>query len=387
MKCPKCAFVSNAGLDQCERCGYPFVEDASQESSSLATPIFSDVADQISNSPLERLSAPSKDLIQEHGEPTAQPIPSFESAAFQASSSKDKRDKVVPARRGEPSQNWKDELSERVESYRKRRGRLEPDGEPERNLELDFGASGRPENDRSLDDAVGNYENRDSAIELDIQDFAATQGGETPSREILSTEELGNEMAKFEGTPAEDEEMSLGEPLEESQPMEILVGTPTVTAHAEVGNADDIYLAPLGRRFMAGLTDALVLALGATIFGIIFWRFCGQLSLVPLNIAVLGLAAIIVMFAYFAVFTAIASATPGLLWMGCEIRNLSGDYPTTSESFWRAFGVLVSLSALTLGFLWACVDSDTMSWHDRMSGTVITVRATSAGVGGSKVDS
>jgi hypothetical protein len=42
------------------------------------------------------------------------------------------------------------------------------------------------------------------------------------------------------------------------------------------------------------------------------------------------------------------------------------------ESFWRAFGVLVSLSALMLGFVWACVDSDSLTWHDRMSGTVIT---------------
>jgi hypothetical protein len=25
-----------------------------------------------------------------------------------------------------------------------------------------------------------------------------------------------------------------------------------------------------------------------------------------------------------------------------------------------------------LGFIWACVDSDGLTWHDRMSGTVIT---------------
>ncbi len=115
-----------------------------------------------------------------------------------------------------------------------------------------------------------------------------------------------------------------------------------------------------------------MLILGAAVFGIIFWRFCGRLSLVPLNIAVLGLVAVILIFAYFAFFTAIASATPGLLWMGCEIRNLQGGYPTVRESFWRAFGILVSLSALMLGFVWACVDSDSLTWHDRMSGTVIT---------------
>ena len=175
--------------------------------------------------------------------------------------------------------------------------------------------------------------------------------------------------------------MSLGEPVEKSPPMEILVGSPTETAPEEEA-AGEIYLAPLGRRFLAGLTDTLVLMLGAAVFGIIFWRFCGRLSLVPLNIAVLGLVAVILIFAYFAVFTAVASATPGLLWMGCEIRNLSGDYPTPSESFWRAFGVLVSLSALMLGFIWACVDTDNLTWHDRMSGTVITVAHTASDLAG-----
>ena len=127
----------------------------------------------------------------------------------------------------------------------------------------------------------------------------------------------------------------------------------------------------MGRRFLAGLTDALVLILGAALFGIVFWRFCGRVSPSPLNMAVFGFVAVILIFAYFALYTAIAAATPGLLWMGCEIRNLHGGHPTVSESFWRAFGVLVSLSALMVGFLWALVDRDNLTWHDRMSRTVI----------------
>ena len=193
-------------------------------------------------------------------------------------------------------------------------------------------------------------------------------------------------MMQLDAAPAEAEEMSLGEPVAKSPPMEILVGSPTETAPEEAAEVRGIFLAPLGRRFLAGLTDALVLMLGAAVFGIIFWRFCGRLSLVPLNIAVLGLVAVILIFAYFAVFTAIASATPGLLWMGCEIRNLQGDHPTVRESFWRAFGVLVSLSALMLGFIWACVDSDSLTWHDRMSGTVITEEHIAADLAGLKAE-
>jgi uncharacterized RDD family membrane protein YckC len=86
----------------------------------------------------------------------------------------------------------------------------------------------------------------------------------------------------------------------------------------------------------------------------------------------LGLIAMIVIFAYFASFTALSSATPGMLWTGCEVRNLQGEHPTVNESLWRAFGVLVSMAALMVGFVWAYVDSETLTWHDRMSGTVIT---------------
>jgi hypothetical protein len=72
--------------------------------------------------------------------------------------------------------------------------------------------------------------------------------------------------------------------------------------------------------------------------------------------------------------------------MGCEIRNMGGGRPTVRESFWRAFGVLVSLSALMLGFIWACVDSDNLTWHDRMSQTVITDEVNATDLAGQKAE-
>jgi len=283
-------------------------------------------------------------------------------------------------------QDWRQELSERVENFRKRRARLQPDAKPEGNLELDFEGLDKLDGHRSLDDKLATPQDRDSGFDMEIGESAMARGKDGPSREILPVEEPGDEMMQFDAAPAEEEGMSLGEPLGERPPMEILVGSPTGIAPEEEDEAEGIYLAPLGRRFVAGLADALVLILGAAVFGIIFWRFCGRLSLVPLNLAVLGLVAVILIFAYFAVFTAIASATPGLLCMGCEIRNLHGDYPTVRESFWRAFGVLVSLSALMLGFVWACVDSDGLTWHDRMSGTAITEGYNAPGLAGLRAE-
>ena len=374
MKCPKCGYVSYAGLAQCKKCSYPFVKAASQGSSSfLAESLSLEGARSTPLPPSDLLPARSEDSPLAGAELTIQPTPLPETARAPVSSSPRNLAKTDRSRGDERSRGWREELSERVEKYRKRRARLQSDGDPEGNFELDFEAPDKPEDYRSLDDTLGTSEDKDSSFDLNIGDSTAARDEVGPSREILSSEELGDEMGQIDVAPAEAEEMSLGEPPENSPPMEILVGSPTETARAEEERANEIYLAPLGRRFMAGLTDALVLILGAGVFGIIFWRFCGRLSLVPLNIAVLGLVAIILIFGYFAAFTAISSSTPGLLLMGCEIRNLDGDYPTTGESFWRAFGVLVSLSALMLGFVWACADSDSLTWHDRMSGTVITL--------------
>jgi uncharacterized RDD family membrane protein YckC len=82
--------------------------------------------------------------------------------------------------------------------------------------------------------------------------------------------------------------------------------------------------------------------------------------------------AVIFIVAYFGFFTALAFSTPGLIWMGIEVRNMEGSPPAPHESFLRAFGYLVSISAFFMGFLWALVDSDNLTWHDRMSGSFLT---------------
>ena len=281
--------------------------------------------------------------------------------------------------------DWKDELSERVENFRKRRARLQPEAEPAENLELDFESTDNTKGHPSIDDALRTPKVESSDFDLEIGEIDAAHSKDGPSLGMPSLEVSGDEAMQFDAAPAEVVELSLGESLAKNPPMEILVSSPTTTTPDEAAGSQAIYLASLGHRFLAGLTDVLVLLLGAAVFGIIIWRVCGRLSLVPLNIAALGTVAVILIFAYFAVFTAIASATPGLLWMRCEIRNLQGGHPTVHESFWRAFGVLVSLSALMLGFVWACVDSDGLTWHDRMSGTVITQEHNAADLAGLKV--
>jgi uncharacterized RDD family membrane protein YckC len=270
----------------------------------------------------------------------------------------------------DPAHDWREELSNRVQDFRKKRAKLQQNAESGESFELDFEGSGETEEPVFIDDTVRRPEESAPAFDLDLGDFSAPHPAGATALGTIPLEK-SEEAPSGRGTVlAPGEEMLLG--ALESHPMEIVVGLPEEVTPAKAAEPQRMFLAPVGRRFLAGLTDALVLVAGAGLFGVIFWRSGGHLSRNPLSFAVLGVVAIILIFAYFALFTALTSTTPGLLWMGCDIRNLQGVSPTLRESLWRAFGVLVSLSALMLGFIWAWVDSDSLTWHDRMSGTFIT---------------
>jgi uncharacterized RDD family membrane protein YckC len=134
----------------------------------------------------------------------------------------------------------------------------------------------------------------------------------------------------------------------------------------------ELPLAPMSRRFLGGVIDAAVLLVAAGVFTLIFWRAGGHLTLNALNLVVVGFIVAAVVLAYFGAFVALTSTTPGLLWVGIEVRSFSGAHPTPRQALWRAFGYLVSTGGLMLGFVWALVDSEGLTWHDRMSDTFLT---------------
>jgi uncharacterized RDD family membrane protein YckC len=373
VKCPKCGFVSYAGLDQCKKCSYPFAKSAQKGSSTFLTSLFPEEGRADLPAQADPVLAPMEAELQSQSpsipEPASDPIPTGQFFSPDEPSVADRLGtEDTPA-------NWREELSDRVVSFRKRRGRVQTDADPSANMELEFENAGKPEEARSIFQPQESSENVSSGFDMDLGKLSIASDESEQPGDKWPPRELGEEL-QLDAASEDTDEISLGEPVAKRPPMEILVGSPSANAPEDEANAEQLYYAPVNRRLMAGLTDALILIIGAALFGGISWytmtRFCDHNSLVPFNVAILGLVATIVTFGYFAIFTAITFATPGLLLMGCEIRNLRGEHPTLSESLWRAFGVLVSLSALMLGFVWAYVDSESLTWHDRMSGTIIT---------------
>ena len=169
-------------------------------------------------------------------------------------------------------------------------------------------------------------------------------------------------------------ESQLEEEDTSTPPVGIIVESPRAAGLRSVGrpNAVGLRVAPLRTRFAAGILDALILLVGGGLLALIFFIVGGRATLGPLSLAVFGSIATLFVLAYFGMFCALSSSTPGLLMMNLEFRSLEGDPPSPAESFWRAFGYLISGASLMLGFAWALVDSDHLTWHDHMSGTYIT---------------
>jgi uncharacterized RDD family membrane protein YckC len=270
---------------------------------------------------------------------------------------------------GEPARPWREELSERVESFRRRRARLRHGFDSRANLDLDFDTEGDFEGSSALESRLSEFPRTEVVVDAELETPSSGEGA-APILEAMPLEKPGGGLRVLSSAAVQAGELPLESGAPEPEPVEIFV-EPAAAAQDREPTSLVLPLASLGRRFLAGLADAAVLLLGAGLLAAIFWRAGGHLSPLPLNLAVLGLIAVFFILVYFGLFTALTSTTPGLLWMELEVRNLDGLPPTGQEAFWRAFGYLVSISALMLGFVWALVDSDGLTWHDRMSGTFI----------------
>ncbi len=120
------------------------------------------------------------------------------------------------------------------------------------------------------------------------------------------------------------------------------------------------------------LPTAIPALLAFAIFSGIFWLTGGTILQVISNWLVSGFVLAFFTVAYFGLFTALRQATPGLIWMRLEVRSLDGGPPRVSQALWRGVGCLVSAGSLLLGFLWAVIDEDNLTWHDRISDTFLS---------------
>ena len=391
VKCPECGFVSSSVLPQCERCGHRFRLAAHSETISPSSrPVRQAASSRTywdspapgtsgAAEPVEAFDSQNTVATVAHesdcspgsekaagGEPSSNPAPTTQLAPNDAGPT------VAEAR-------WRNELTRRVERFRRRRAHLRGSFDTGTSLEFDFQGGDGGEIDTLSNTALAQPgEEFDAVLRADEQFGENIQALDSiPLRGRTEVLEFPGEAvdldAEADGLPVETRRRRRLDPAAMSIVMESSSIDESEPAPVSVS------VAPLGRRFLAGVVDGLMLFFALAGFVAIFWWVVGgRFHWRSVELGVLAFVAGFLVLSYFALFGCLASTTVGQQAVGLVLRNLEGGAPTRGQAFWRAFGYLVSLSALLLGFVWALVDSEGLTWHDRISRTLLASRYESA---------
>ena len=129
--------------------------------------------------------------------------------------------------------------------------------------------------------------------------------------------------------------------------------------------------ASLSRRIFAAALDAVLVAVAAAVFAIVFLHMAGTLPWSRTTL-LLALAIPVMLWAmYQYLFLVHAAATPGMRVAGMRLCTFDNLPARRSLRRWRAIAMMISGMALGLGFLWAAIDEYGLCWHDRITHTAL----------------
>jgi len=132
-------------------------------------------------------------------------------------------------------------------------------------------------------------------------------------------------------------------------------------------------------RFAAGILDTLWVVGCWLIFSLVVIAFTDFKVLSLSSGLGLGLVFLSIALSYFFLFTVLSARTPGMDTMGLAVVRFDGELLSFRDVGWRIFGYCISTGCFGLGFLWACFDAERLTWHDRISKTLVIESAPPAG--------
>jgi uncharacterized RDD family membrane protein YckC len=131
--------------------------------------------------------------------------------------------------------------------------------------------------------------------------------------------------------------------------------------------------ASLPRRILAGALDALIVIAACALFGYIFFKMT---AFVPPSPQLLALGAGIVGF-FWAGFQYLllvhTGSTPGLRLARLQLSHFDGSPVSRHMRRWRVAASILSALSLGLGFAWCYLDQDALCWHDRITRTYLAL--------------
>ena len=127
-------------------------------------------------------------------------------------------------------------------------------------------------------------------------------------------------------------------------------------------------VAPPGPRIAAGMIDLLIVLTASAIFGMIFMMIAKELPDGRNFLAAALVLPGILWSAYQYLFLVRCHTTPGMQMAQVGLAHFDETkHVTRKQRQARALAMIVSAMSLGLGFAWAMLDEDRLTWHDRIS--------------------
>jgi uncharacterized RDD family membrane protein YckC len=176
---------------------------------------------------------------------------------------------------------------------------------------------------------------------------------------------------------AEPERLPLRVETAAETPALLQIPLPLADAAAVSAVAPFLAVASRADRLCAGVWDAAVVMTASLLFAVSAWAQMGFPAVahasfrlwLPVLVAVPGVLGALYLAASFATGT----PTWGMRRLGLRVASWEGEL-TPQAHLRRAWGAIISLAALGLGFAWMFCDPQQLTWHDYVSRTYLTHR-------------
>jgi uncharacterized RDD family membrane protein YckC len=130
-----------------------------------------------------------------------------------------------------------------------------------------------------------------------------------------------------------------------------------------------LHVAPMEDRIMAGIVDIALVLIAFMLFVLVFVACTAH----PPAGKPAAAAAGVLLVAFFAIyqwlFFTFAEGTPGMRYAKIALCTFDDENPTRKSMRSRVAALMLSALPFGLGFLWALLDDDRMTWHDRITRT------------------
>lgn len=131
-------------------------------------------------------------------------------------------------------------------------------------------------------------------------------------------------------------------------------------------------VAPISLRAMAGLLDLTLVLVALGVFVGVFRLLGGPVVADQDGVRALVFAFFSIIVFYWIFYVRYIGETAGMMWLGLRLVDFNGRPPTPGQLRARALGTVLSTAAVGLGFAWSFADEEQLTWHDRMSKTLVT---------------